>query len=85
MIQHEHHKTRDQPFVLPSAATTPLGPLKVFLCSGKADDNSPPQVVGQLKRMWEAAGAHVATASWAGGHKLPPSGDPAFEALDAFI
>ena len=73
------------PYVVPPAAHTDLGPLKVFLCTGNKDPHSGETRRDKLATMWAAAGAVVKKHTNSGGHRLPAAGDLAYAELDAFI
>jgi predicted esterase len=74
-----------KPFVVPPCAQTPLGPLKVFLCSGTEDVHAGPKRMERVRRIWASAGAYTASHTFQGGHKMPHSGHKVFTELDGFI
>ena len=84
-VSRSHFGIKEAFTVPKPVAQTPLGPLKVFICGGSRDEHSGRERVQKLSEMWSTAGAAVATHIWEGQHRLPPPGDKAYAALDAFV
>jgi predicted esterase len=87
-VSHELYLARDkfgepEPYV----PRGPKGVVKLFLCTGDADELCGTRRIERLRAIFTESGAAAAveTHAWSGGHAMPPQGDAAYKKLLEFI